>query len=234
MEIKRGFDIAAEILKAKKNNEATPSPVRFALPFTIEQVSELLGHYYKAEVLKRVRVENYVKLSQDMLQNIRDVASWLCNKEKRPGLLLYGNVGTGKTTLLNAIVAVINRCIERERDEDNRFKPTVDGYNVVSVVKAKRIISESTDPQGKYNIMLATTILAIDELGVEPTESKIYGNVSEPLIDLLCERYDRQRITIISTNMGAQEIAERYGRRVADRFAEMFATVPFTAESYRV
>ena len=82
--------------------------------------------------------------------------------------------------------------------------------------------------------MLSTSLLAIDELGVEPTESKIYGNVSEPLIDLLCERYDRQLCTIISTNMGAQEITERYGRRVSDRFNEMFATIPFTAESYRV
>ena len=81
--------------------------------------------------------------------------------------------------------------------------------------------------------MLSTAILAIDELGVEPTESKLFGNVSEPLIDLLCERYDRQLCTIISTNMGASEIADRYGRRVSDRFNEMFATIPFTSNSFR-
>lgn len=234
MEIKRTFDIAAEIIKATNRNETAQPPARFHLPFSVEQVFNLLGAYYKAEVLKRIKAENYVALSDVMKANIKDVATWLCDPNKRPGLLLFGNVGTGKTTLLYAISSVINRAVERERDEDNRFKETLDGYNTISVIKAKRVISESTNPQGRYNIMLSTSLLAIDELGVEPTESKIYGNVSEPLIDLLCERYDRQLCTIISTNMGAQEITERYGRRVSDRFNEMFATIPFTAESYRV
>lgn len=234
MDIKRTFDIAAEIIKVTNRNEKAQPPARFFLPFSVEQVYNLLGAYYKAEVLKRIKAENYVSLSEDMKANIRDVATWICNPSKRPGLLLFGNVGTGKTTLLRAIVSVINQAVERERDDQNRFKETVDGYNVVSVIKAKRVISESIDPSGKYSVMLATSILAIDELGVEPTESKLYGNVSEPLIDLLCERYDRQLCTIISTNMGTQEIAERYGRRVSDRFNEMFATIPFTAESYRV
>jgi DNA replication protein DnaC len=233
MEIKQLFDIDNEIRVVNFDNEHTAKPERFYLPFDPEKLYQLLGARYKAEVLKRVSADKYVSLNEEMKQNIMDVAKWLCDPNKRPGLLLYGNVGTGKTTLLHALAKIINTCCEKERDSNNKYKATLEEWNVVTVIKAKTVINESVDPKGRYNIMLSTAIMAIDELGVEPTESKLYGNVSEPLIDLLCERYDRQLCTIISTNMGASEIADRYGRRVSDRFNEMFATVPFTDKSFR-
>lgn len=233
MEIKHTFNLDNEIKAVTFGNEHAVTPVRFYLPFVAEKLYTLLGACYKAEVLKRVSVEKYRSLNDEMKRNIMDAAKWLCDPNKRPGLLLYGNVGTGKTTLLNAMAKVINSSCERERDGNNKFKATLEEWNVVTIIKAKTVISESVDPKGRYNIMLSTAILAIDELGVEPTESKLFGNVSEPLIDLLCERYDRQLCTIISTNMGASEITERYGRRVSDRFNEMFATVPFTSNSFR-
>lgn len=233
MEIKHTFNIDNEIRAVTFENEHTAAPVRFYLPFETEKLYTLLGARYKAEVLKRVSVEKYRTLGEDMKRNIMDAARWLCDPNKRPGLLLYGKVGTGKSTLLNAMAKVINDSCEKERDANNKFKATLEEWKVVTVIKAKSVISESVDPKGRYDIMRSTAILAIDELGVEPTESKLYGNVTEPLIDLLCERYDRQLCTIISTNMGDSEIAERYGRRVSDRFNEMFATVPFEGESFR-
>ena len=105
----------------------------------------------------------------------------------------------------------------------------------VNIVKAKGIIADYTNPQTRprYDLMMKVSMMAIDELGVEPMESKLYGNVAEPLIDLFCERYDRQLLTIVSTNLGSQEIRQRYGTRLSDRFNEMFTTIPFNGESYR-
>lgn len=233
MEIKSTFNLDRELRAVTFENDHHASPMRFHLPFDRDKTYQLLGALYKAEVLRRVPAEKYRPINDELKRNIMDAATWLCDPNKRPGLLLYGNVGTGKTTLLNAMAKLINTSCERERDANNKFKATLEEWKVVSVIKAKNVISESTDPKGRYDIMRTTALLAIDELGVEPTESKLYGNVSEPLIDLLCERYDRQLCTIISTNMGAREIAERYGRRVSDRFNEMFATLPFVAESFR-
>lgn len=233
MEIKATFDLEKEIKSAMYANEHHANPTRFYLPFKPEELYQLLEARYKSEVLKRIPADRLKPLNENMQRNIMDAAEWLCDPGKRPGLLLYGNVGTGKTTLLNAMASVINSSCEREKDGTNRPKATLEEWKVVTVIKAKTVISESVDIKGRYNIMLSTAILAIDELGVEPTESKLYGNVMEPLIDLLCERYDKQLCTIISTNMGAQEIAERYGRRVSDRFNEMFATVPFVSDSFR-
>ena len=233
MEIKETFNLDQELKAVTFDNEHHAAPVRFYLPFDREKLYKLLGARYKSEVLTRVPADKYRNLDEEMQRNIMDAATWLCDPNKRPGLLLYGNLGTGKTTLLKAMAKVINACCERERDGNNKPKATLEEWKVVSVIKAKTVIAESTDPKGRYNIMTSTAILAIDELGVEPTETKLYGNATEPLIDLLCERYDRQLCTIISTNMGASEIAERYGRRVSDRFNEMFAAIPFTSNSFR-
>lgn len=233
MEIKESFNLEKHLKAVTYGNEHHESPVRFYLPFDRDKTYQLLGALYKAEVLKRIPAEKYRPINDELKRNIMDAANWLCDPGKRPGLLLYGNVGTGKTTLLNAMARLINVSCERERDANNKFKATLEEWKVVSVIKAKTVISESTDPKGRYGIMMSTALLAIDELGVEPTETKLYGNATEPLIDLLCERYDRQLCTIISTNMGASEIAERYGRRVSDRFNEMFATIPFTSNSFR-
>jgi DNA replication protein DnaC len=217
----------------KRNENATP-PKRFYLPFDEKKIAELITAKYKAEVLRRVSIANYRQDNAELKQNIEDAAKWLCSANKRPGFLMYGNVGTGKTTLLLAICSTINDVCARERDPDTgRVEKVLDEPRCISMLKAKQVISDFTLKRDRYDMMSKVALLAIDELGVEPMESKLYGNVSEPLIDLLCERYDRQLCTLLSTNMGLAEIRERYGVRLSDRFAEMFSMVPFTSASYR-
>lgn len=82
-------------------------------------------------------------------------------------------------------------------------------------------------------------LLAIDEVGEEPAEIISYGMVYTPIRDLLEERYNRQRLTIITTNLVQSEkkqlfqIRDHYGERVVDRFREMMKIVPFHNSSYR-
>ena len=235
MKAKRNIDLKTIIDKAIERNNNAVAPSRFYLPYDCELVKTMLGVKYKAEVLSRIQPENYRQLEAELVQNIGDVAKWLCNPQKRPGLLLYGKVGTGKTTLLRAICATINTVCEREQFDNGRKEETIDGYNCISIVKAKGIINDYINPQSRprYELMTKVSLMAIDELGVEPMESKSFGNVSEPLIDLFCERYDRQLCTFVSTNLGNAEIRQRYGTRLADRFNEMFATIPFNGQSFR-
>lgn len=234
MKTKQNIDLKSIINNEILRNDNAKAPLHFHLSQDIGLVEELLKVKYKSEVLRRIPPENYKEPDKELLQNIRDVAGWLCNPNKRPGLLLYGKVGTGKTTLLRAVCNVINRLCEREKDEQGRRETTLDDFNCISIVKAKGIIDDFVQKRHRYDLMSSVVaLLAIDELGVEPTESKMYGNVSEPIIDLFCERYDRQLCTIISTNLGNAEIKERYGTRLADRFNEMFTTIPFNGQSYR-
>ena len=221
MDTKKNLDLNAMAAAIAKQNDNANPPKRFYLPYKADQIMQIIGANYRAEVLKRVTSDKYKQATDKLRENINRVSAWLCDPLKRPGLLLYGNVGTGKTTLLKAICATINRICTREEDERGVKETVLDIPNAISIVKAKQII------------MNKVALLAIDELGVENTEAKLYGNTSEPLIDLLCERYDKQLCTIISTNMGLEEIEERYGRRVSDRFSEMFTAIPFTEQSFR-
>ena len=77
------------------------------------------------------------------------------------------------------------------------------------------------------------TMLAIDDLGCEPTEIMDFGNVSNPIIDLLSIRYEEQLFTIISTNFKASDIRTKYGDRIADRLNEMVERIYFDNDSYR-
>ncbi|MBR0177759.1 MAG: hypothetical protein IJQ11_10050 [Bacteroidales bacterium] len=235
MKAKKNIDLKSIIDKAIERNNNAVAPSRFYLPYDCELVKKMLGVKYKAEVLSRIQSENYKQLDAELVQNIGDVAKWLCDPQKRPGLLLFGKVGTGKTTLLRAICATINEVCERDTYENGTRENTLDNFRCISIVKAKGIINDYINPQSRprYELMTKVSLMAIDELGVEPMESKSYGNVSEPLIDLFCERYDRQLLTIVSTNLGNAEIRQRYGTRLADRFNEMFATIPFNGQSFR-
>lgn len=236
MDTKKNLDLNAMAAAIAKQNDNAQPPKRFYLPYKADQIMQIIGANYRAEVLKRVTSDKYKQATDKLRENINRVSVWLCDPLKRPGLLLYGNVGTGKTTLLKAICATINRICTMEEDERGVKETVLDIPNAISIVKAKQIITEFTvrnEQNNRYNLMNKVALLAIDELGVENTEAKLYGNTSEPLIDLLCERYDKQLCTIISTNMGLEEIEERYGRRVSDRFSEMFTAIPFTEQSFR-
>lgn len=227
------LDLEDAIRKVRESNSRAKDPIRFFLPYDHEKLGSLLCLNYKAEVLKRVKVTDYKPLGKETLENFLAVAKWLTMPNKRPGLMLYGNVGTGKTTLLKAICSTINSLCSPSFDEQGRKETLLDDFSCICIVKAKGIISDYSLIKGKYDRECSVQLLAIDELGVEPMESKLYGNVAEPLIDLLCERYDRQLLTIVSTNLDNEEIKKRYGIRLYDRTDEMFTKIPFNGKSYR-
>ena len=76
-------------------------------------------------------------------------------------------------------------------------------------------------------------LFAIDDLGEEPKEVLSYGNAITPVVDILEDRYRKREITLITTNLDADGIKEKYGVRVADRLREMMMIIPFTNPSYR-
>lgn len=76
-------------------------------------------------------------------------------------------------------------------------------------------------------------LMFIDDLGAERKEVQDYGNVLTPMIDLLEHRYAKRLFTVVTTNLDADQLGEKYGARLRDRFREMFIVVPFTNRSFR-
>lgn len=202
---------------------------RTALPFPTEEVEKALLAAYTAELTQRGQKLAERPSGTKIVVLLHSIAEWLADGTGKPGLLLYGEVGTGKTTALKAMCRVINACCKADRD-DYRLD---DGKNMISIIRAKDVVTAYQTDSERYKSMIRAEMIGIDELGVEAIDVKTYGNSNEPIIDLLSTRYDYQRITAVSSNLDLDQICQRYGLRLADRFNEMFHKVGFVGASYR-
>lgn len=192
---------------------------RFHVDRYVEELPNLLRECYIAEVRKRP-----VPYSDDetTLRHIAAASQWL-SQGRKPGLLLYGNVGSGKSTLARAI-AVLIKTLYPPSFQDSRCLRSISALELSEAAKS--------DPD-RFTRVKHSELLAIDDLGIEPSAVKVWGNELNPIVETLYYRYDRQLFTIVTSNLNSEDLRAKYGERVADRVAEMFDRVSFTNNSYR-
>lgn len=187
---------------------------------TAAQASTLLHSAYKAEVLHRGR--EFVA-DEATSSNVSRLADFLVNPAGKFGFMLIGNPGNGKTTLLYAFQNVLN-FLSRYDYIDKDFG--------LRIVDAKDVAPVCKDHKAWFPLR-SCNMLAIEDLGRESTEVLDYGNTYSPIIDLFEFRYDRQLFTAFTSNLSVDELSSKYGRRIADRFREMFARIVFPNPTYR-
>ena len=195
----------------------------FKWPLTQQQAEDLLLAAYMAEVESRNRV--YVDDSNTR-NNISRIARHLVSPKKF-GLMLAGTCGNGKTSLLKAIQSAtnfLNLKYEVRSDKEEKI--------AISIIDVKDIIANCKDYQ-MMEVYKKTPYLGIDDMGKEPKEVLDYGNVCNPVIDLIEYRYDKQLTTFITTNLTPDEFKDKYGERITDRFREMIEKIVFNDGSYR-
>lgn len=131
------------------------------------------------------------------------------------GIKLFGNVGCGKTTLMNAfrIIAPVT-------------------FPIVSCVKiANEYKKDGVEAIEKYINMHA---ICLDDLGIEST-SRNFGDEKNVLAEIILGRYDKEAHkgfkTHITTNLSAEKIEEYYGPRVRSRMREMVNQIAFPEDS---
>lgn len=180
----------------------------------------MLAVSYSLEVEYRQRK---LEMTDEIRSCIKQAAHFLVDGSKF-GLLLCGTPGNGKTTLMRAICSLIASA---------EVPCEVNEVWELRYVSAKDIVRMAKQDERKFNELCAYRALAIDDLGEEPVEVLSYGNVLNPVIDLLSYRYDKQLLTIVTSNTPSAKIRERYGDRVADRFNEMMQVIIFTNPSFR-
>lgn len=210
-----------EAFKLMLAQQRTTKP-RFKFPMTEEQTYQCLLAAIMEEVEYRQRA---FELSDDLQERIRKMAHWLTNEKAKNGMLLCGTCGNGKTTFIKAFRTLVNRFQIR-----NEYYNTTFGIRIIT---AKDIMSLYKSNYKGWKDLAIYPMIAIDDLGCEPTELLDFGNVSNPVIDLLSTRYDEQLFTIISTNLKPPEIRTKYGDRIADRLNEMMERIPFENPTFR-
>ena len=195
----------------------------FKFPTTEEQASALLTAAYRSEVAYRGR--NYVE-SDNIKQMIARLAAFMTSRDSSKfGVLMCGTYGNGKITLRYALRSVVSYLADCNYVE--RQKLIV--YDARKLAK----IYKDRDPE-KFEDVCREKLLAIEDMGKEPTEELNYGSIISPITELLEARYDAQRFTTITTNLTPKEIREKYGNRIADRFNEMMCVLNFgAADTFR-
>lgn len=141
-----------------------------------------------------------------------------------PNLVFVGNVGAGKTYLIECIA---NALIQKSQ------------YVVFSTAfDLNRTIQNSfgvgtLEREAMLAPFFESDLLIIDDLGSEP----ILKNVTiANLFSVINERQCNNQPTIISTNLDIEEIQERYGDRVASRIfnKRMNLIIPFSGKDLRI
>lgn len=185
-------------------------------------IADVIEAAYKCEVESRHR---RYQADTETKRNIESVARILADDTGKFSLLFSGTCGNGKTTMMYAIRDVI-REISRMGALDGQYA----GKELI-VKDAIDVVRTAADSD--MQSIVAIPLLAIDDLGKEPAEVVNYGNIINPMVELIEKRYKRQLFTLATTNLTPRQIREKYGARMADRFNEMFNVVIFKNSTYR-
>jgi len=138
------------------------------------------------------------------------------------GLILIGKPGTGKNHLAAAICTQVI----------NTGKYTAVHTTVMKLIRRIKATWNRDAEEGEQVAIMAfcePDLLVIDEVGVQ------FGSDTEKLLltEVINERYEQMRPTIVISNLTTKNLAECLGERVIDRFRDGGEVLVFDWDSYR-
>jgi len=137
------------------------------------------------------------------------------------GLWLFGNTGTGKTTLA---MLVSRHAIEAGR--------TVAIYSLPRLLAEIRTTFDD-DAERSYVHLLDrladVDLLHLDDVGAEKTSDWVL----EQLYAIVNSRYEDEKSVIITTNLDRDELGEQIHERTASRLEEMCELIPLYGADQR-
>ena len=213
------------------DRKTTRKHFRIKLPY--EQLNKLMTIAYKCEV------ESYgynMVDNSEIRHHISAVSHFLSENDKHFGLILLGPVGGGKTTIARAMQNLVGKL-----GENNDELISIDRNHYSTGTKVKIEMIEATEvanvfkrSEKEFNELCNNPILAIDDLGVEPTDVMSYGNIISPLSRLLEKRYEARMFTIITSNLKPTDVTRKYGKRIGDRLNEFYKIEFTNYKSFRL
>ena len=126
-------------------------------------------------------------------------------EDRHSTVLLTGKSGLGKTYLL--------RCIARAMAERGLRVTSLSAFRFVELARRCHIAAESDE----FDQLLQSDVVLIDDIGSEPMMNNITVVYLYNLID---ERQQSGKATVISTNLSVAELQKTYSERIASRLTD--------------
>ena len=180
----------AEFLKPKVYNR-----------FKLGTKEELKDMFIKAFKHYDRTIDTYKHLS-----SYDEIIDWLVDT-KGKGLMLMGECGLGKSTILNYVIPAIFRT------KTNKVLRSISAKDLEAIEK---------------NI---STFIIIDDLGTESIKNN-YGTKVDAVADAISYAEDSSKTLLITTNLASKALKERYDERTLDRLRKCKVVV-IKGESFR-
>src|SRR5580704_18228040 len=189
------------------------------------QIAAIRARALEARIPKRYRAISFehsdvIDIERRCPTQVREIRAFVAgigaNLDAGAGLWLTGSFGTGKTALAMIV-----------------SKAAIDAGRTVAIYSCPRLLSvirERIDDSsagggvlGFLDQLAAADLLHVDDLGAEHRTEWVL----EQLYTIINARYQDERATLVTSNLGPPELAEQLGERTVSRLEGMCEILPF-------
>lgn len=198
------------------------------IPKTAEELLDMVLKKYGPALAEREKWEKSFEIPDQLIDLYRKLSLYFSGDDRMPeerlspkkGLLIFGNVGCGKTSALKVF-------------EKNPIQPyrTIMCGEIIGEYESKGNEVIEKYSENKFNDYKSEYFnheiigYAFDDLGTEKIGNH-FRSTTEVMAEIIMRRYDnpstRGNFTHITTNILPEDILTRYGLRVYDRMKSMF------------
>ena len=208
----------AAIFERVTANIHVVSPEEFARMEREEKRAKYLRRLERSGIPQRFRGVQFGKLNSNVYprqqQSVTAFVQSVANGDAvGHGLILSGDVGTGKTTL--AVAAIDRFC-----------QIGINAFFIQSGAIIGAILNKHNDDDSCK--LRRSDVLVIDDFTVPKNDTE-YGLLDE----LICHRYNNMQRTIITTNLTLAQMEETWNARILDRLRSTSQVLLFQGASLR-
>ncbi len=170
-----------------------------------------LTEYMRSHTFENFDVSLFARQDEKTLkimQKICDMAMSFAEtfESTHENFLIMGNAGTGKTYITSCIA---NRALERGKTV---YYQTA--YKLFEFFEAAKFGKDNEDAEEVVKYVYDVDLLIIDDLGTEFSTQF----TSATFFDIINSRITAGKSTIISSNLGFEELSNMYSQRITSRF----------------